>query len=219
MTPTALPLVPPPLLLQGIRWQTYQQLVNDLESEPGKRLTYDQDHLEIMTPLPIHEQYKSRLGRLVEVFTEEYDIEILSLGSTTWSRPDLLKGLEADECYYLQNEPAVRGKTHWDLTLDPPPDLAIEVDITSHSLNRLAIYAALGVPEVWQYNGKNLTIYYLLDEQYHPQTQSQVLPPLTQADILHFITLSRTLGETTWIKTFRQWIRQQRQTESPIPLE
>jgi len=219
MTPTALPLVPPPLLLQGIRWQTYQQLVHDLESEPGKRLTYDQDYLEIMTPLPIHEQYKSRLGRLVEVVTEEYDIEILSLGSTTWSRPDLLKGLEADECYYLQNEHAVRGKTHLDLTIDPPPDLAIEVDITSHSLNRLAIYAALGVPEVWQYNGKNLTIYYLLDEQYHPQAQSQVLPPLTQADILHFITLSQTLGETTWIKTFRQWIRQQRQTESSITPE
>jgi Uma2 family endonuclease len=195
------------VVLRGVSWSTYQGLIRDLESEPRKRLTYNQGILEIMVPLPPHERYKSRLSRMVEVTTEETATEIASLGSTTWSREDLQRGLEPDSCYYIQNELAVRGKDDIDLTQDPPPDLAIEVDNTRSSLNRMAIYAALGVPEVWRFDGESLTIYHLGEDDYVPQEQSAVLPLLQQGDILRFLQMSQTMGETSWVREFRQWVR------------
>lgn len=200
----------PPLrqvVLQGVSWSTYQALVRDLESEPGKRLIYDEGTLEIVAPLPPHERNKSLLGRLVEVVTEETEQEIASLGSTTWDREDLRQGLEADECYYIQNELTVRGKSEIDLLTDPPPDLAIEIDITSSSISRLTIYAALGVPEVWRYDGENLTIYRLTEGQYRPQDTSVALPLLHRDDILRFLTDSQTMGETSLVRSFRRWVR------------
>lgn len=204
-------LTPPShlMVLQGINWTTYQALIRDLESEPNKRLTYNQGRLEIMVPLPPHERYKSLMGRLVEVTTEESATEIASLGSTTWSREDLQKGLEADECFYIQNEQAVRGKDAIDLTIDPPPDLAIEVDNTQSSLNRLEIYSAIGVPEIWRFDGEVMTIYRLIAGQYQPQETSTVLPLLTRTDILQFLEKSQTMGETSWVREFRQWVRAQ----------
>ncbi|PSR17737.1 hypothetical protein C8255_11020 [filamentous cyanobacterium CCP3] len=197
------------VVLQGVSWATYQSLSRDLESAPGKRLTYDQGTLEIMVPLPPHESYKKLMGRMVEVTTEETETEIRSLGSTTWSREDLRKGLEPDQCYYIQHEQAVRGKDAIDLTIDPPPDLAIEVDNTSSSLNRMAIYAALGVPEVWRFDGISLTIYGLSNGEYQAQATSTVLPLLPQKDVQRFLQTSQTMGETSWVKGFRQWIREQ----------
>lgn len=195
------------VVLQGVSWATYQSLIRDLESAPGKRLTYDQGMLEIMVPLPPHESYKKLMGRMVEVTTEETETEIRSLGSTTWSREDLRQGLEPDQCYYIQNEQAVRGKAEIDLTVDPPPDLAIEVDNTSSSLNRMAIYAALGVPEVWRFDGTTLTLYGLVDGNYRPQDTSTVLPLLGHDDLLRFLQTSQTMGETSWVKSFRQWVQ------------
>lgn len=195
------------MVLRGVSWTTYQGLICDLESEPGKRLTYDRGTLEIMVPLPPHERYKSRLSRMVEVTTEETETEIASLGSTTWSREDLQKGLEPDACYYIQNEPAVRGKDDIDLTQDPPPDLAIEVNNTSSSMNRMAIYAALGIPEVWRFDGELLTIYRLVEGEYAPWEHSEVLPLLQRGDMLRFLHSSQTMGETTWVREFRKWVR------------
>lgn len=195
------------MVLRGVSWSTYQGLIRDLESEPGKRLTYDQGTLEIMVPLPPHEDYKKRIGRMVEATTEELAIEVRSLGSTTWSREDLQKGLEPDQCYYIQNERLVRGKADIDLSQDPPPDLAIEVDNTRSSINRMTIYAALGVPEVWRFDGESLTIYRLVGGEYAPQEQSEVLPLLQRGDILRFLRASQTMGETSWVREFRQWVR------------
>ncbi len=129
--------------------------------------------------LPPHETYKRLLGRFVEIVTEEMDLEIRSLSSSTWSRKDLLKGVEADECYYIQNDAAVRGKMEIDLAINPPPDLAIEIDISNPSLPRLPIYAALGVPEVWQFDGENFKILGLFAGAYTAQGQSQALPIVT----------------------------------------
>lgn len=160
-----------------------------------------------MVPLPPHERYKSLMGRIIEVTTEETATEIASLGSTTWSRADLQKGLEADECFYIQNEQAIRGKHDIDLTIDPPPDLAIEMDHTSSSMNRLEIYRALGIPEVWRFDGEILTIYCLVEGEYRTQETSEALPLLQQADILRWLQLSQTMGETTWVREFRRWVR------------
>lgn len=203
-----LPSSPQYMVLRGVSWATYQALIRDLESEPGKRLTYDQGTLEIMVPLPPHEAYKSLLGRLVAVTTEETNVEIRSLGSTTWSREDLLKGLEPDECFYIQNELVVRGKKQIDLRVDPPPDLAIEVDYTHSSLNRLAIYAALGIPEVWRLDEQTLTLYRLVDGDYQVQETSIALPLWHRDDLLRFLSMSQTMGETSWVKALRQWLRE-----------
>jgi Uma2 family endonuclease len=197
------------VLLQGITWQTYQTLVHDLELEPGKRLTYDDGILEILMPLPPHETYKRWLGRLVEIVTEEMDLEIRSLSSSTWSRKDILKGVEADECYYIQNEATIRGKMEIDLTVDPPPDLAIEIDVTHPSLARLPIYAALGVPEIWQFDGAQFKILELVAGEYLEQPQSRALAIMTVEAVQKLLAQAQDMGETSWAKVVRQWIRQQ----------
>lgn len=203
-------------ILQGIQWDTYQKLVRDLESQPGTKLTYDNGTLEIMMPLPPHERYKRLLGRFVEVTTEELGIEICSLGSTTWTREDLRKGLEPDECYYIQNELAVRGKDVIDLTIDPPPDLAIEVDSTRSSMNRMGIYAALRVPEIWRFDRETLTIYSLVNEEYQPREVSLALPMFDAAVLMQFLELSLTMGETSLIRHVRQWVREQLAKSSTV---
>ena len=195
--------------LQGITWQTYQSLVQELESQPAKRLTYDNGMLEIFMPLPPHETYKRLLGRLVEIVTEEMNLEIRSLSASTWSRKDLLKGVEADECYYIQNEAAVRGKMKIDLAVDPPPDLAIEIDISSPSLPRLPIYAALGVPEVWQFDGERVRLLKLVAGEYVAQNQSQALPMVAVEVVRGFLTQAQEMGETSWAKAVRQWAKSQ----------
>ncbi|MEB3338700.1 MAG: Uma2 family endonuclease [Leptolyngbyaceae bacterium] len=150
---------PDRVLLKNISWQTYQLLSKDFEQQPAMRLTYDRGLLEIRRPLDPQETCKKLLGRLVEALTEELGVEIRSLGSRTCDREDLARGLEPDQCYYIQNAPAVWNKAQIDLRQDPLPELAIEIDITSSSMNRLDIYADLGVPEVWRYDGRSLTIY------------------------------------------------------------
>src|SRR5580658_7263974 len=121
------------IVLDDVSWATYQNLLDDLEQRPI-RLTYDNGSLEIMPPLPIHEWWKGRLGRMIEMVSLERKIEIESLGSTTFSRHDLAKGLEPDECYYVAHAADIRGKQEIDLSVDAPPDLAVEVDITRRSI-------------------------------------------------------------------------------------
>jgi Uma2 family endonuclease len=196
------------VLLQGISWETYQSLVLALESQPGKRLTYDNGLLEIFMPLPPHERYKRWTGRFIETLTESLDIEICSLSACTWSRKDLAKGVEADECYYIQNEAVIRGRMDIDLTIDPPPDLAIEIDITSPSIPRLPIYSALGVPEVWRFDGEKMVILFRVDGKYQEVAASIALPIVTPEILQTWLTQATTMGETTWVKALRRWIRE-----------
>ena len=201
-------------LLKNISWQTYEALLKDMESQPGIRLTYDRGILEIMTPLDPHETYSTLIGRFVETLTEELNIEIRSLGSRTCKREDLARGLEPDECYYIQNESVVRHLEQIDLNQDPPPDLAIEIDITSSSINRLDLYAALGVPEVWRYDGSQLIIYQLQDGEYLVCASSPTFPQLTSSEIIRFLELRKTTGETSLSRLFRQWVKNQIQQDN-----
>lgn len=194
-------------LLNGIRWETYQALAKDLAENASKKLTYNQGILEIMTPLPEHELNKRFLGRIVETTTEVLGLELYSLGSTTWSREDLQRGIEPDECYYITNEAIVRGKLDFDLNIDPPPDLAIEIDITSSSLDLLSIYASLGVGEVWRFDGKNLFIYVLQNGAYQLQNRSSVLSVLSKEDIFRFLQKRKEMGENALLREFRQWLQ------------
>ncbi len=209
MTTTLVPQKIYRVLLENISWQTYQALLRDVEEQPGIRMTYDHGILEIMVPLDPHEAYKKLLGRLVEAATEELNIEIRSLGSRTCSRKDIARGLEPDQCYYIQNELAVRGKKQLDLDQDPPPDLVIEVDITNSSINRLRLYEALQVPEVWRYDGNELTMYCLGNKKYQIRDKSKALPQLAPGQLVRFLKLAETMGETSLIRSFREWVRSQ----------
>ncbi|KYC41427.1 hypothetical protein WA1_22310 [Scytonema hofmannii PCC 7110] len=199
---------PDRVLLKNISWQTYQSLVKDFEQQPAIRLTYDRGLLEIRMPLDPHEIYKKLLGRLVEALTEELGIEIRSLGSRTCNREDLEKGLEPDQCYYIQNEPVVWDKEQIDLTKDPPPDLTIEVDITSSSIDRLDIYLNIGVPEVWRYDGQSIIIYCLENNQYQLRERSVAFPLLAIQDLGRFLTLKKITKENALIRSFREWVKE-----------
>jgi len=205
---------PDRVILHNISWQTYQSLITDFEAEPALRLTYDRGTLEIRMPLDPHETYKKLIGRLIEAATEELDLEIRSLGSRTCDRADLRRGLEPDQCYYIQHEAVVRAVEQIDLDQFPPPDLAVEVDITSSSLDRFSIYADLGIPEVWRYDGQALTIYFLQDGKYERCDRSLALPLLKAKDISRFLGLRFSqdeaqlpVSENSLVKQFRQWIR------------
>ncbi|PZO45218.1 MAG: hypothetical protein DCF17_02605 [Shackletoniella antarctica] len=201
---------PDRIVLQNISWQTYRSLVTDFEQEPAIRLTYDLGTLEIrMPPDPYadpHETFKKLLGRLIEAATERLGLEIRSLGSRTCDREDLAKGLEPDQCYYVQHEAEVRGVVQIDLAHYPPTDLAVEIDITSSFLNRLAIYSALGIPELWRFDGASLAIYTLQNGSYVVSPASLALPPLTASNIERFLQLHPTTGENSLIRKFRQWL-------------
>ncbi|NJN31936.1 MAG: Uma2 family endonuclease [Synechococcales cyanobacterium RM1_1_8] len=198
------------VLLQNIAWETFEALVDDLESQPSKRLTYDNGMLEIWMPKPPHESYKRWLGRIVEILTEELEIEIRSLSSCTWRRPDLTKGVEADECYYIQNEAVIRNRMDIDLAFDPPPDLAIEIDITSLSLPRLPIYQALGVSEVWRFDGELLAFLQLVDDEYVEIEQSVAIPLLSAANVTALLAQAQEMGETSWARSVRRWVQEQK---------
>lgn len=209
MMSTTLNKVANRVVLENISWQTYQDLLLDCAEQPGIRLTYDQGKLEIMTPLDPHESNSELIGRFVTAITEELNIEIRSLGSRTCQREDLARGLEPDKCFYIQNEAIVRSLEQIDLNEYPPPDLVIEIDITSSSINRLGIYIALGVPEIWRYDNGRLVILRLEDGEYKECDRSPSLPLLTPLEIMRFLELRKTMGETSLIRLFREWVRSQ----------
>jgi Uma2 family endonuclease len=195
-------------VLRGADWQTYQGILKALGERPV-RVTYDRGRLELMTLSHGHERCSKLLGRFVEALTEELDLPIQSGGSTTLSREDLDRGLEPDQCYYLESEPLVRDKDEIDLTTDPPPDLAIEVDVTRSSVSRLGIYAALGVPEVWRFDGETLRVYLRgADGQYTATDRSRHFPFLSLPQVVAFLQQRTQLNETSLVRSFRTWVRE-----------
>jgi Uma2 family endonuclease len=196
-------------VLRDADWQTYQHFLEALGERPI-RVTYDRGRLELMTLSHGHERTSNLLGRLVETLTEELDIPMQSGGSTTFNREDLDRGLEADQCYYLEHEPEVREKDEIDLTVDPPPDLAIEIDVSRSSLNRLGIYAALGVPEVWRFDGERLLVYQLRAEgEYVVSPRSKHFPFLPMEELVRFLQRRTEMSETSLVRAFRVWVREQ----------
>ena len=195
------------VVLHNIAWSTYEAIVAE-NRNPGTRFTYDRGMLEIMSPSEEHERFKRLIGRMIETMTEELEIPIRSAGSTTWKSEIREQGLEPDECYYVANEPRVRGRREVDLAVDPPPDLAIEVEITSSWIDKVPIYAGLGIPEVWRYDGKTLQVEQLQpDGTYARQDQSSAFPFLPLAEIPQFLERCDATDETTCNRSYRQWVR------------
>lgn len=195
------------LLLHDISWAEFEAILEELGEHRGNRIAYDNGLLEIMAPLPEHESDKEIISDLLKALLEALDIEFLTLGSTTFKNADMLKGIEPDQCFYIQHEAAVRGKKRLDLTIDPPPDLALEVDITSRT--HPETYAALGVPELWRRVGGEIRIYRLQDGCYVEIAESPSFPgwPL-QTEIPNYVERSRVEGRNKAMRSFRQWVRE-----------
>jgi Uma2 family endonuclease len=205
-----------PVVLKGISWAVYEALLADLErSGQHVYLTYDRGTLEIMPPSPFHERYKTALGRLIETLSTELAIPTTGLGSTTFKREDLARGLEPDECYYVQHAPQMEGRFELDLLRDPPPDLAIEMDHTHHAKGRDGIYAALGVPEVWQFDGGRIRAFKRThDGRYEAIEYSLAFPFLKVTELERFLQLARTTNDFRAAVAFRDWLRE---TQGPKP--
>jgi Uma2 family endonuclease len=194
-------------LLSGVSWRTYEALLAEVGERSSTRFSYDQGELELMSPCGRHERLKVRLRRLMTTLTEVLEIPIDGCGSTTLHREVLKKGLEPDEGFYIQNELRVRGKLAMDLEVDPPPDLAIEIDITSGSVDRKGIYAALGVPEIWRYDGDSLRIDRLLaDGSYERTAMSPTFPFLPIGEFAEFLEPHPGEDQTSWSRRFRAWV-------------
>ena len=189
--------------LREATWEQYVEL-RDSDELRNTRMTFDRGSLELMSPSKLHERAACLIGRCIDVWTEERRIEIQSCRSTTFRRYDLLRGLEADNCYYIEHEPAVRDRDEVDLAIDPPPDLAIEVDVTSRSIDRMPIYAALGVPELWRWYDDRLLVLRLdAAGQYVEAPVSQALPGFPCDKLTELIKRRTTAGETSLIREFR----------------
>jgi len=195
--------------MSAVSWEGYLHLGQAFVGR-HVRMTYDRGELEIMTVSLGHDGDKSLLARFVEVITEELAIDIKSGGSTTLNREDLERGLEGDECWWIRHEPEVRNLRDIDLDRHPPPDLALEVEISRSVLNRIAIYSALGVPEVWRWDGQALTVHILGEGgTYAVSEKSASFPFLPVHELARFVHLLRTTSETGVVRAFREWVRQQ----------
>jgi Uma2 family endonuclease len=197
--------------LNGVSWPEFEAILDELGEHRAVRIVYANGILEIMTPLPEHEDDKEIIGDLLKALLEELNIEFRTLGSTTFKNQTMLKGIEPDQCFYIQHEAAIRGKKRLDLTIDPPPDLALEIDLTSPT--RISTYAALGVPEVWRRSGEHIQIYSLQADQYVEVAESPQFPgwPLKQV-IPQYLELSRQIGRNQTMRQFRQWVQHRLQT-------
>ncbi|WGV26902.1 Uma2 family endonuclease [Halotia branconii] len=194
------------VVLYNISWQQFENILQDFGECRAARIAYDCGSLEIMTPLPEHEYYKKTISIAIEDIALELDLKYESYGSTTWKRESRMAGLEPDDCFYFQNEAVIRGRLDLDLSQDPPPDLALEIDLTSKSLNRFPIYARLGVPEIWCYDLGELKIYLLQNGEYIESETSLVFPNLPIRELPRLIEEHRTEGRRAMRKAVREWV-------------
>ncbi len=196
------------VLLKDINWSTFERILADLGEHRAARLSYSQGQLEIMVPLAEHESDKKIISNLVEILLEEFNLEFWALGSTTFKNERMAQAVEPDECFYIQHEAAVRGKKRLDLAVDPPPDLAIEIDITSRT--RFNNYEQLGVLELWRYDGEQLEINRLKEGRYVTSSNSTYFPKLPLLEeIPNWIKQSQEVGRNVTMRAFRVWVRNQ----------
>ena len=203
-------VLPGETLIIDANWEEFNEILEELGENHLGRIAYQNGQLHIMVPLPDHEHAKERLGDFIKALFEELDIDFCSLGSTTFKKMEVLKGVEPDNCFYIQNADAVRGKDRLDLTVDPPPDLVIEIDFRSRIYPE--IYAALGVPELWQYTKQGLQIKHLDRESrvYLACSHSQYFPQLDLAVVLpEYLQRAKTERRNSVMRSFRAWVREQ----------
>ena len=192
-----------------VAWDEYEELVAQMgDAWPGYRVNYYKGSLEAMSPLPEHEDYKSFVQDLVRLLTFNLELDLETRGSTTYRQHQQDSGAEPDTSFYVQHAAAVIGKRKLDLTRDPPPDVILEIDLTHGSLHKFPLYAALGVPEIWRYDGRHAHFYHLRGTEYVGRPHSLAFPLLSAAILTQFLEESKTVGQTAALRAFRQWLRE-----------
>lgn len=199
------------VILEPVSWETFNQLLQELGDKRSQRLAYSQGTMEIMTPLGKHEHSHRFIDRIIYVIIDELALEVKSLGSLTLKVDSLKKGVEPDSCFYIQNEFRVRNKQNIEIGVDPVPDLVLEIDVTSSSLDKLSIYGALEVPEIWRYNGYSLTalIWDSDNQAYQVSDYSRAFSWLKVNELSSFMQQCLRDGETKTLKDFRRWLQRQ----------
>lgn len=193
------------VVFQNLTWQDYQVMQQVLRARRNVHLTYDRGVLEITMPLEIHEFAAELIGRFIYFLVAELGLKIKSMRSTTLEREDLERSPEPDNAYYIQNQPRVAGKTV-DLQTDPPPDLVVEVDITHTNIDKLRLYASMGVPEFWRYNGETWRIYVLRDGGYEEVEISPTFAFVPKQKLYEFLAQAQQ-DEVAAEQMLREWIR------------
>lgn len=201
------------MLLKDISWQQLDNILEELGDSRAARLSYSNGWLEIMVPLPEHEKDKEIVGDLVKILLEELEIDFEALGSTTFKNERMKQAVEPDACFYIQNQAAVIGKNRIDLTIDPPPDLAIEIDITNRT--QFDNYQIFGVPELWRYTQRGLQINLLQQGKYF---ESNFSPNFQDIPIIELVNesvkQSLSVGRSQAIRAFKNWVKQNLHTSA-----
>ena len=196
------------LIFHHVPWPAYAALLNDLGDGYRARISYDHGRLEVNMPTPVHERWKTFLADLMRLLTDTLGLDMEGLGSTTFSYEGWLAGLEPDTCFYIANAASILGVKRFDpQTPPPPPDIAVEVDITSESLGRFATYAKLGVPEIWRCDEEQLQIYHLTEAGYVEAKTSLAFPFLTGAILFAYLERSLVEGQSATLRAFRDWVQ------------
>jgi Uma2 family endonuclease len=195
------------LTLSDVCWEEYEELLEELDERPFYRLSYDNGRLEVMTVSPEHEIPAGLFPHLISVLAEECDLDFLSLRSSTLRKKKRGRGIDPDDCYYFKEFKQVSGKKRIDLSVDPPPDLALEIDVTHGSIRKFPIYAAVGVPELWRYRNGKMKFYRLADDEYDEIANSDLFPFLAPDVVCEFLQKGEAEGTVAMVKEFRKWVR------------
>ena len=198
------------LIRENVSWEEYEDLLEQVGEATWLRIAYDDGTLEIMTVGPKHEKFATLIEGLVGVIRLRLRMNIVFFGSSTMRKEKKRKGIEPDACFYVQTAEALGNRMDLDFEKDPPPDVAVEVDVTRHSISKFGISAGLGVPEVWIYDLKELRIYLLEQDKYVPATESRALPMLSGPILTKFLSQLREAGELQAILAFDDWLQSQR---------
>ncbi len=194
------------ILLEDVSWQQFENILTDLGEHRSARVSYSHGYLEIMVPLPEHEKAKEIIGDTIKILLDRLNIDYDSLGSTTLKSERMTQGVEPDACFYIKNQALVLGKNRLDINIDPPPDLAVEIDLTSRT--PLDNYQLLGVPELWRYGKQGLQIEVLQNGQYIRSDFSPTFPDLPVVDLINrYVQQSQVVGSSQAIRSFKQWVQ------------
>jgi Uma2 family endonuclease len=195
------------LTLHDISWETYEELLAAVGEAPALRISYNEGVMQVMTVSFEHEYFSEFLNHLVGRLSAVLRQKILFFGRATMKKQKKLKGSEPDACFYVQSAVVIGNKFRLDLNVDPPPDIVVEIDLHHDSLSKLPIYAALGVPEVWRYDGQELTIYQLQIDHYALAQTSRALPVLTSEVLTDFLERSQQENQYETLLAFEEWLR------------
>lgn len=194
------------LTLRNVTWEDYEALLESLSEPSGFRVSYDDGTLQIVTLSTEHESYCRLLEKLVDRLSAKLRVRVLSFGSSTMKKKERSKGAEPDACFYVQTAAAIGNRIHIDFATDPPPDIVVEIDVAHDSVAKFRSYAALGVPELWRYDGETFFIYRLERGKYLPVESSLALPRLTTSVLTRFLNLSREKDQYDVLLAFEEWL-------------